>query len=111
MVYTFLRSSGVRQTGQNIMLYLSNVPDVEVGVEVSGPFDDAVNVVPSELPAGSVAVMVHRGPYAGLVQAHDTVREWCRAHGMATTGVRWEIYGDWREDASELETEVCYQLA
>jgi hypothetical protein len=22
----------------------------------------------------------------------------------------WEVYGDWREDPAELETEVCYAL-
>jgi len=23
----------------------------------------------------------------------------------------WEVYGDWREDPAELETEVCYGYA
>ena len=27
------------------------------------------------------------------------------------TGVRWEIYGDWHEDESRLETEVAWVLA
>jgi hypothetical protein len=30
-------------------------------------------------------------------------------HGLA--GIDWEIYGDWTDDATKLETTVCYLLA
>jgi len=30
------------------------------------------------------------------------------AQGLVRVGPSWEIYGHWREDTSELETEVYY---
>jgi effector-binding domain-containing protein len=109
-VYAFLATSGVRQEGHNVMLYLDDVPNVEVGVEVSGPFPPAGRVVPSVLPAGEAAMTVHRGPYDRLDDAHRAVREWCAANGRALAGPRWEVYGDWHDDPARLETEVHYLL-
>lgn len=105
-VYAFLKESDVRQERHNIMLYEDDVPDVEVGVEVSGRFSPSGRVVPSVLPSGPTAMTVHRGPYEGLDSAHRVVLEWCRANGHGLTGTRWEIYGDWKDDPGELETEV-----
>jgi effector-binding domain-containing protein len=109
-VYAFVRGGGATQTGHNVMLYRDDVPNVEVGVQVSGPFEPTGRVVPSALPAGEIATALHRGPYDALDEAHLAVRTWCAARGHALTGVRWEIYGDWSEDPNDLETEVCYQL-
>ncbi len=110
-VYGFVRGGGATQDGHNVMLYRDDVPNVEVGVQVAGPFEPMGRVVPSVLPAGEVASTVHRGRYDALEEAHVAVKAWCGSHGHALTGVRWEIYGDWREDPAELETEVCYLLA
>ncbi len=33
-----------------------------------------------------------------------------RRRGLELAGPRWEIYGDWREDPADLETEVYYLL-
>jgi len=110
-VYAFVRHGGATQSGHNVMLYRDDVPNVEVGVQVAEPFEPAGRVVPSVLPAGQVATAVHRGPYDGLDEAHVAIRAWCLSHRHALTGVRWEIYGDWREDPAELETTVRYLLA
>lgn len=90
---------------------VDNVPNVEVGVQVTGLFTPTGPVVPSRLPAGRVARTVHRGPYDQLDDPDRAVREWCSARGLALAGARWEICGDWRDDPVELETEVCYLLA
>ena len=37
-----------------------------------------------------------------------TVSEFIAAHGLVRAGPSWEIYGHWREDPSELETEIYY---
>jgi effector-binding domain-containing protein len=107
-VYAFVRGGGTTQAGHNIMLYRDDVPNVEVGVQVAGPFNASGRVTPSELPAGRVATTIHRGPYDGLGGAHAAVRAWCAAREHLLTGTRWEIYGDWREDPNELETEISY---
>jgi effector-binding domain-containing protein len=109
-VYAFLRGGGAAQDGQNVMLYRDDVPNVEVGVQVAGPFAGAGRVVPSALPAGLVATTVHRGAYEGLGTAHQAVLAWCAAHGLQLQGTRWEIYGDWREHPAELETQVSYLI-
>jgi effector-binding domain-containing protein len=95
---------------QNVMLYKDDVPNVEVGVLASGPFSGAGHVISSALPAGVTAAVTHRGPYAGLELAHRSVRDWCSARGRKLAGPRWEIYGHWREDPDEMETEVYYLL-
>jgi effector-binding domain-containing protein len=109
-VYSFLKERDVRQEGHNIMLFKDDVPNVEVGVEVAGRFSPAGRVAPSVLPSGPTAMTVHRGPYGGLDSAHRAVRDWCQANGHGLTGTRLEIYGDWKDDPEELETEVFYQL-
>src|SRR5450755_1803064 len=109
-VYAFLRDGGAAQDGQNVMLYRDDVPHVEVGVQVAGPFTPAGRVISSSLPAGQVATTVHRGAYEGLEAAHRAVRVWCAAGGHRIQGTRWEIYGDWREDPAELETQVSYLI-
>ena len=58
------------QTGHNVMLFHDDVPNVEVGVQVAGPFTGAGRVTASELPGGRIATTVHRGPYDDLDAAH-----------------------------------------
>jgi len=116
-VYAVVRRAGADETPpgegrwRNVMFYKDDVPNVEVGVLASGPFSEAGNVISSVLPAGVTAAVTHRGPYAGLDSAHRAVHDWCAMHGRQLAGPRWEIYGHWREDPSELETEVYYLLA
>jgi effector-binding domain-containing protein len=110
-VYAFIRRGGASQNGHNVMLYRDDVPNVEVGVEVAEPFEPAGRVIASVLPGGPVATAVHRGPYDSLDEAHVAIKAWCLSHRHSLTGVRWEIYGDWREDPAELETTVRYLLA
>ena len=82
-----------------------------MGVLASVGFPEAGNVIASALPAGVTAAATHRGPYAELDAAHRAVRDWCTAHGRQLAGPRWEIYGHWRENPSDLETEVYYLLS
>ena len=109
-VYAFLKTSDVQQTGHNVMLYKDGVPNVEVGVEVSGPFASSGPVVASTLPAGKAAMTVHRGEYSRLDDAHSAIHRWAAANGRQLAGPRWEIYGDWHEDPARLETEVYWLL-
>ena len=92
------------------MLYKDDVPNVEVGVEVTRSFSAPGPVVSSALPAGEVAMVVHRGAYERLDSAHRAVRRWCASNGRELAGPRWEVYGDWHDDPTQLETEVYYLL-
>ena len=39
------------------------------------------------------------------------VHRFAAERGLELAGPRWEIYGHWREDPAEVETEVYYLLA
>jgi effector-binding domain-containing protein len=110
-VYACMRRNGNVRQGANVMLYLDDTPHVEVGVEFINPCALDGQVKRSALPAGQVARTVHRGPYEDLGLAHNRVRQWCAAHGHGLAGPLWEIYGDWRENPADLETEVYHLLS
>ncbi len=76
------------------MLYKDHVPNVEVGVQVSGSFDPAGRVVASTLPGGLVATATHTGAIAKIGDTHQAVCVWSKANGYRLAGPRWEIYGD-----------------
>jgi hypothetical protein len=64
-VWVFLRQAppGLHGGGHNVMLHEGDDPlHVEVGVQVSGPFEAAGDVVPSSLPGGPAAAATHVGP-------------------------------------------------
>lgn len=111
-VWAFLRQDDLRADGHNVMVYRNDPPrlDFEVGVQVTRSFEPAGAVVPSVLPTGRAAHAVHRGGYDGLGGAHDSVLRWCRANDQVTTGVRWEVYGDWADDPSKVQTDVYWLL-
>jgi effector-binding domain-containing protein len=115
-VYAALTAAGAREIEdgeprwRNVMLYKDDVPNVEVGVLAAGPFSARGSVISSVLPDGAAATMTHRGSYADLDVTHTAVRHWCATLGHQLAGPRWEIYGHWRADPHELETEVYYLL-
>jgi effector-binding domain-containing protein len=110
-VWDCLRAGGIRRGCPNVMLYLDDVPNVEVGVELTQACTLTGRVVASSLPAGRVAMTIHRGSYADLGTAHKAVVDWCSAHKLRTTGARWEIYGPHHEDPAEVWTEVYWLLS
>ena len=105
-VWPAVRSSPEIRPGRNVMLYKDDVPNVEVGVEIAGPFAGVGRVVPSSLPAGRAVTTTHRGSYESAA-AHRAVVEWCDSHGLQRLGPRWEIYGHQRE-GSEPEVDVYH---
>jgi effector-binding domain-containing protein len=113
-VWSFIRSAGLPRPGRHMALYLDGEGGVEVGAEVSEPFDGNERVYCSKLPAGRVATTVHFGPYGRLSEAHAAIRQWCAEHGHRCSGVSWEIYGHWDEswntDSSKIRTDVFYLL-
>jgi effector-binding domain-containing protein len=109
-VWTCLRAGGVERGCRNVMLYLDEVPHVEVGVELTQPCPLTGRVVASTLPGGTVAMTIHRGPYERLGGAHDAVKQWCQVHGRQRGGPWWEVYGPHDDDPAKVWTEVYYLL-
>src|SRR3954452_23331701 len=69
-VWACLRAGGIERGCRNVMVYRDDVPHVEVGVELTRPCPLSGRVVASALPAGRVAMTVHRGSYAELGAGH-----------------------------------------
>jgi effector-binding domain-containing protein len=112
-VWAYVRGAGV-QAGRNVMLYLDDVPTVEVGVELDGTFVAPTGrVVESALPEGRAATTVARCAPSreGLAAAHAAVVEWSRTNDHELTGTRWEVYDHWRDDPDSFETAVYWLLA
>ena len=42
---------------------------------------------------------------------HRAIQTWREANTMKFAGKSWEIYGDWTDDPTKLETRVEYLLA
>ena len=105
-VWACLRANGITSGCANVMLYLDDTPNVEVGVELRRPIDLSGRVVRSSLPAGLVATTVHRGSFTALGSAHDAIADWCRAHAHRPAGPRWEVYGPHSDDPSRIGVEV-----
>jgi len=116
-VWEFLRSQpGLHSGGHNVFLYhhpssRDATMQVDFGVEVTRPFERSGEIVCTETPAGEVAFAVHVGPYAHLKRTHDAIHAWCSENGRAIADKSWEIYGDWNNDETQLETTVVYLLS
>src|ERR1700734_3740012 len=81
-VWSFLRGGapeGLYKQGHNVMLYKDDVPNVEVGVQVSRSFDSVGRVAASSLPGGLVATATHIGPVSAIGDTHQAVRQWSEA--------------------------------
>ena len=112
-VWSFLRGpapDGLYEQGHNVMLYTDDVPNVEVGVHVSGSFGPAGHVVASALPGGLVATAIHTGPIAQIGDTHQAVREWSKANGYRLAGPHWEIYGDPHPSTGDFDVDVFWSL-
>lgn len=117
LVWEFLgRHPGLRTDGHNCFVYRHSgqrdTPmDIEFGVQVTRPFESEGEVICTETPAGEVAMATHVGSYDKLSTAYDAIYAWRAATGRTFGGCSWEIYGDWNNDPSKLETQVIYLLS
>jgi effector-binding domain-containing protein len=115
-VWKFLRTQpGLRTDGHNVFLYhhparRDQPMDIDFGVEVSRGFETAGEVYATETPAGQAAVAVHVGAYDRMKETHDAIHAWAVANNRHFAGKSWEIYGDWSDDPSKLETTIVYLL-
>lgn len=112
-VYLQVRAGKITQSGHNVFVYRDATKEsvmAEVGVEVSGPFEAIDDVVYSSTPSGETASTLHIGRYSDLGGAYDALAQWCKEHNRPRAKTYWEVYGDWNEDPTKLETEVFYLL-
>lgn len=116
-VWAFLKQNpGLRTDGQNVFLYhhpasRQDPMDVDFGVEVTRTFERVGEVFSTATPAGKVATALHIGPYNRMGDTHQAIHAWAAANKLTFAGKSWEIYGDWTDDPSKLETRIEYSLS
>jgi effector-binding domain-containing protein len=117
LVWEFLRRhEDLRTGGHNCFLYHHPAHGeaemiVDFGVQVIRPFEGKGEVVCTETPAGEVVMTTHVGSYGKMAAAHAAINEWHATTGRAFGTCSWEIYGDWSDDETKLETQVIYLLS
>jgi effector-binding domain-containing protein len=117
LVWEFLRRhADLRGDGHNCFLYHhpshpGTMMDVDFGVQIIRHFKDEGEVICTSTPAGKVAMTTHVGSYSNLEAAHNAIRHWSAATGRSIGAYSWEIYGDWTDDETKLETQVVYLLS
>jgi effector-binding domain-containing protein len=115
-VWAFLKQHpGLRTDGHNVFLYhhpakRTDPMDIDFGVQVVRPFEATGDVVPTQTPAGKVAAAIHVGPYERLGETHDAIHAWAASNKITFAGKSWEIYGDWTDDPTKLDTRIEYLL-
>jgi effector-binding domain-containing protein len=113
LVWNALRAQQAK-AGRHVAIYWDATIRLEVGVELHGPFVEQGDVVRSATPAGTVASIVHFGPYGRLGVAHDAIHRWCKEQGHRLAGPKWEIYGHWQEawntNPSQIRTDIYYLI-
>jgi effector-binding domain-containing protein len=114
-VEDYLKQASVQRArrGEAVVVYhglLWQDSPVDIGIEVTEPFESRGDVVCSKTPAGSVATAVHYGAYDGLRTFHTLLRQWCADNGHELTGTAWEIYRELDLDPDRRKTEILYQL-
>lgn len=115
LVRSVIQAQKIPGAGRLVALYLDDVINVEVGVELENPFAGHGEVVGSAIPAGPVVTSTHFGPYNRLHEAHKAIREWCVNCGYQLAGPNWEVYDHWKEEwnanPAHIRTDVFYLLS
>jgi effector-binding domain-containing protein len=65
---------------------------IEIFVPIAAPFEPPEDVSVTTLAGGTVAVVIHRGPYDECTPAYDALRAWIRDHGRQIAGPPTELY-------------------
>ena len=112
-VWNFIRggaASGLYEQGHNVMLYQDDVPNVEVGVQVTGSFAPAGRVVASALPGGLVATATTSAPWPGSARRIRRCGSGARPTGTGWPASRWEIYGDPDPASGQFDVQVFWSV-
>jgi effector-binding domain-containing protein len=114
-VWNLVKAQQIPGAGRHIAVYLDQVFNLEIGVELAAPAAVSGELVASSTPGGTMATTTHFGPYQGLGAAHQAIQGWCKANGYDSVGPCWETYGHWQDawnnDPSKIRTDIYYLLS
>jgi effector-binding domain-containing protein len=100
-VESAMEEAGVTLAGPPFARYLAFGERIqaEVGFPVRRTAPVVGRVLPSHLPGGRVASIVHLGPYDGLHATYARLTQWLEERGLRPMGPLWEVY--WSDPSDE----------
>jgi effector-binding domain-containing protein len=111
-VWNLVKAQHIPGAGRHVAVYLDQVFNMEIGVELGAPAEVSGELIASSTPAGTVATTTHFGPYQQLGAAHQAVQGWCKSNGYEMVSPCWELYGHWQDawnnDPAQIRTDVYY---
>lgn len=95
------RHEGIVAAGPPFVRYLSwaDLVDMEIGMPVASVVRPAGRIVPSHLPGGSAATLIHVGPYEDLERSYARMAAWFSEHAITPGTTMWETY--WSDPRSQ----------
>jgi effector-binding domain-containing protein len=119
-VYGYLARSGVNGSGEiGVAIwhdegYRTSDIDGEAAVSLKQPIPESERVKVYELPAATMASVVHKGAYNRLSQAYEALARWIEANGYRITGPNREVYlyctQPVRQDDDSYVTEIQFPV-
>ncbi len=114
-IMRFLGELGEQPAGPPYVAYynmdMQNL-DIEIGFPAATSLAGGGNVQASEIPAGSYATCLHKGPYPEVGQAYEALGQWTHDNGREATGIAYETYlnDPGNTPPEELLTQVAWLL-
>ena len=105
-----VRDRGFRHEGVNHWVYEAR-GILFVGVGLKAEPDIATTLRRKEIVLPKYAWFNHVGSYAELGAVHAAIRGELRRRGLRPRFPAVEIYGHWRENEAEMETQVLVSVA
>jgi effector-binding domain-containing protein len=90
-----ISTQGITPVGEPFAYYHgapTTTIELEAGFPTAAPCAPLGEVVPSQLPGGSVATGVHVGPYETMVETYNQLMSWMTTQGLVPAEGMWEIY-------------------
>ena len=95
MLETYLRKHNASPKGACFTIYYADEPeiDAEVCEPLSDPIPASGSILVHELPGiGTMASVIHHGPFTTLTDAYTAVLKWIESNGYRIIGPAREIY-------------------
>jgi len=108
-MWKIVKANGLQNKGINVWVY---EPDDRVfaGVELTDPPENSLGLEQKTITLTKYATYKHIGPYSGIKQAGQNMRNELQNQGFELTMPYLELYGHWTEEESKLETELIVSL-
>lgn len=90
--------------------YKEHNPDVEAVVFLKEPAPETDRIKVYELPACTVASLIHHGSPEGYTAAYGALMTWIAGSGYRICGPNRELYLRWEEDPQQNVTEIQFPV-